>query len=126
MAAGSYPTQPSRPIGVAILAILVVLIGVLLLIIGIAAFAFTLVLLPAAPLPPLLPVLAGALGVIFLIFGLIWIGVGLGLWHLRRWAWWLAVIVMFLSVIGFLASPASVILPLIILIYLVLVRQHFR
>ena len=71
--------------------------------------------------------LAGSVvGLVLLIFALVWIGVGHGLWHLRSWAWWLAVIVMMLSIIASLASPATFVIPLIILIYLVLVRQHFR
>ena len=70
--------------------------------------------------------LGGIVGIILLIVALLWIAVGLGLWHLRSWAWWLAIIVMVLSIIGGIAAPPSIIIPLIILIYLVLVRHHFR
>lgn len=126
MSAPAYypPPPPSRPIGVAILAILVVLVGVLLLLGAIAV----LFLSGFVALVGLLPfgALGGILGIILLIIALLWIAVGLGLWHLRSWAWWLAVIVMVLSIIGAFAAPATVIVPLIILIYLVLVRHHFR
>ncbi len=124
MSAPGYPPRPaSRPIGVAILAILVILIGVLIVIAGIGFLANSGFIGPAG-----LPTfgLAGSIvGAVLLIVGLIWIGVGLGLWHLRSWAWWLAIIVMILSLVGGFPSP-TIVLPLIILIYLVLVRQHFH
>ena len=116
--------RPSRPIGVSILAILVVLGGVLFLLSGIAILLFS----AAFALGGLgIFGLAGSiLGGIVLIFGIIWIAVGLGLWNLRGWAWWLAVIVMVLTILGGISAPAVIVVPLIILIYLVLVRNHFR
>ena len=69
---------------------------------------------------------AGVIGAIVLVFGLIWIGVGVGLLHLRGWAWWLAVIVMVLSIVGSVASPITAVIPALILIYLIVVRHHFR
>ena len=116
--------RPSRPIGVSILAILVVLGGVLFLLSGIAILLFS----AAFALGGLgIFGLAGSiLGGIVFIFGLIWIAVGLGLWNLRGWAWWLAVIVMVLTILGGISAPAVIVVPLIILIYLVLVRNHFR
>lgn len=124
MAAPAYAPRPSRPIGVAILAILVVLVGVILLIgaIGVLLLAGFV----AFSVLPSFGLIGTVLGVILLVFALLWIAVGLGLWHLRSWAWWLAVIVMVLSIIGGVAAPATVVIPLIILIYLLLVRQHFR
>jgi len=127
---GVYPPgyyqapRPSRPIGVSILAILVVLGGVLFLLSGIAILLFS----AAFALGGLgIFGLAGSiLGGIVLIFGIIWIAVGLGLWNLRGWAWWLAVIVMVLTILGGISAPAVIVVPLIILIYLVLVRNHFR
>ena len=127
---GVYPPgyyqapRPSRPIGVAILAILVVLGGVLFLLSGIAILLFS----AAFALGGLgIFGLAGSiLGGIVLIFGIIWIAVGLGLWNLRGWAWWLAVIVMVLTILGGISAPAVIMVPLLILIYLILVRNHFR
>jgi len=116
--------RPSRPIGVSILAILVVLGGVLFLLSGIAILLFS----AAFALGGLgIFGLAGSiLGGIVLIFGIIWIAVGLGLWNLRGWAWWLAVIVMVLTILGGISAPAVIVVPLLILIYLILVRNHFR
>jgi len=127
---GVYPPgyyqapRPSRPIGVSILAILVVLGGVLFLLSGIAILLFS----AAFALGGLgIFGLAGSiLGGIVLIFGIIWIAVGLGLWNLRGWAWWLAVIVMVLTILGGISAPAVIVVPLLILIYLILVRNHFR
>ncbi len=120
-----YPPQaPTRPIGVAILAILVILGGVLLLLFGIGVLV-----LSAFAAFSFLPVfgLAGAiLGGVLLILALVWIGVGVGLWHLRSWAWWLAVIVMVITIVGSLPSVVIAILPILILVYLIVVRHHFR
>ncbi len=115
---------PHRPIGVAILAILVILGGVLFLLLGIGI----LVLSGVAGLGgfPLFGFAGAILGGVLIVFGLIWIGVGLGLWHLRGWAWWLAVIVMILSILGSFASPAGAVVPVLILVYLILVRKHFQ
>lgn len=125
MAAGYPPPPQSRPIGVAILAILVILVGAifllgamgLFLLAGFAAFR---------GLPTFFGLGGAILGAVFLIFSLIFIGVGLGLWHLRGWAWWLAVIVLLLFIIGSFADPVGLVIPLILLIYLILVRHHFR
>ena len=126
MSAPAYypPPPPSRPIGVAILAILVILIGVLFLV-GALAILFLSGFVALAGFLPF-GALGGIVGIILLIVALLWIAVGLGLWHLRSWAWRLAIIVMVLSIIGGIAAPPSIIIPLIILIYLVLVRHHFR
>ncbi len=125
MTVPGYAPQPSRPIGVAILAVLVVLVGAILLLAAIAVFAFS-SFIALAGLPTFGLAIGGILGGILLIVALLWIAVGLGLWHLRSWAWWLAVIVMVLSIIGAFASPTTVVIPLILLIYLILVRQHFH
>lgn len=127
MSAPGYaaPPRPGRPIGVAILAILVVLVGVFFLVGGLG-----LLLLAGFALFRGLPTffgLGGAiLGLVLLIFALVFIGVGLGLWHLRSWAWWLAIIVLVISILGSLADLAGLVIPLILLIYLLLVRHHFR
>ena len=126
----AYPTYPaaptrSRPIGVTILAVLTILGGVLLLLLGIVVIAFS-SLLVGVGLPLGFGLTGSILGAIVLIFGIIWIAVGSGLLNLRSWAWWLAIIVMVLSIIGSIAAPIAAILPGLILVYLILVRHHFR
>lgn len=120
-----YPPPPSRPIGVAILAVLTTLIGILILIVGLLFLALP-VFMVGLGIPLVFGLAAGVLGVIVILFGLLWIAVGMGLWRLRGWAWWLAVIVMLLSVLSSAAQWSLAIIPLLILVYLILVRKHFR
>src|SRR5256886_13428285 len=110
-----YPTYPatptrSRPIGVTILAVLTILGGVLLLLLGIVVIAFS-SLLVGVGLPLGFGLTGSVLGAIVLIFGIIWIAVGSGLLNLRPWAWWLAIIVMVLSIVGSIGSPVFAVLP---------------
>ena len=121
---GPYP-PPSRPIGVALLSVLTILLGILIVIAGLLFIIAPLVLVGFG-LPLGFGLAASVIGAIVLVFGLIWIGVGVGLLHLRGWAWWLAVIVMVLSIVGSFASPLTAVIPALILIYLIVVRHHFR
>ena len=121
----AYAARPSRPIGVAILAILIVLLGAIFLLGAIGLFAFAGFAVIRA-LPNFFGLAGAFLGAILLILALLFIGVGLGLWHLRSWAWWLAIIVLIISIVGGLGDPVGLVIPLILLIYLILVRQHFR
>src|SRR2546426_2530084 len=116
---------PSRPIGVTLLAVLTILLGVLIVGLGLLFIVAPLILVGVG-LPLAFGLAAGVIGAIVLVFGLIWIGVGVGLLHLRGWAWWLAVIVMVLSIVGSVASPITAVIPALILIYLIVVRHHFR
>lgn len=120
----AYAPPPSRPIGVTILAILVVLVGVLILIAAIAVFLLSGFL--ALTGLPTFGLAVTVIGVLVLILALIWIGVGMGLWHLRSWAWWLALIVMLFTIVGSIASPPLAVVPILIFVYLILVRHHFR
>ena len=121
----AVPPRASRPIGVAILAILIIVVGALFLLGAVALFALA-GLTAIQGLPAFFGLTGAYLGIILLVLALIFIGVGLGLWHLRPWAWWLAIIVLVISIVGSLGDPLGLIIPLILLIYLVLVRQHFR
>src|SRR5437667_9537003 len=118
----AYPAAPtrSRPIGVTILAVLTILGGVLLLLLGIVVVAFS-SLLVGVGLPLGFGLTGSVLGAIILIFGIIWIAVGSGLLNLRSWAWWLAIIVMFLSMVGVIGSPMMAALPGLLLLGLALV-----
>jgi len=126
---GYYPPAPyppaSRPIGVTLLAVLTILLGILIVLVGLL-FVVAPLILVGVGLPPAFGLAASVIGAIVFVFGLIWIGVGVGLLHLRPWAWWLAVIVMALSIVGSIASPITAVIPALILIYLILVRHHFR
>jgi len=126
---GYYPPGPhpprSRPIGVTLLAVLTILLGVLIVLLGLLFIVAPLILVGVG-LPLAFGLAAGVIGAIVLVFGLIWIGVGVGLLHLRGWAWWFAVIVMVLSIVGSFASPITAVIPALILIYLIVVRHHFR
>jgi hypothetical protein len=109
---------------VTILGILTMLVGVLIVVLGIVlVLASSLV---AGLGLPTLGLAGGLLGGLVLIFGIVWIAVGSGLLNLRGWAWWLAIIVMVLSIIGSFGAPAAAIIPGLILVYLILVRRHFR
>jgi hypothetical protein len=110
---------------VTILAVLTILGGVLLLLLGVVVIAFS-SLLVGVGLPLGFGLTGSILGGLVLIFGIVWIAVGSGLLHLRSWAWWLAIIVMVLSVVGSITVPVAAILPGLILVYLILVRHHFR
>jgi uncharacterized membrane protein len=126
----------TRPLGVAILAILLgiygfisflggLLIAVLssdaLALAGTQAFGFTGV----------------TAGLVIAVLGLIVLGVAVGLWHLRLWALALAVIVLLVFVAEPLINVArnvesagnaivGIIIPVLLLIYLLAVRRHFR
>src|SRR3989454_1569234 len=121
---GPHP-PPSRPIGVTLLAVLTILLGILIVGLGLLFIVAPLILVGVG-LPLAFGLAAGVIGAIVLVFGLVWIGVGVGLLHLGGWAWWLAVIVMVLSILGSFASPITAVIPALILIYLILVRHHFR
>ena len=126
----AYPPYPppvprSRPIGVTILAVLTILLGVLLLLAGIVLLLAPLVLVGVG-FPLAFGLAASVFGGIVFVFGVIWIAVGVGLLNLRSWAWWLAIIVMIFSIIGSIGTVVGAIIPGLILMYLILVRQHFR
>ncbi len=107
------------------MAVLTILVGVLLLLLGIVVIAFS-SLLVGVGLPLGFGLTGSILGALVLIFGIVWIAVGSGLLNLRSWAWWLAIIVMVLSVVGSITVPVAAILPGLIVVYLILVRHHFR
>lgn len=118
------PMRPNRPLGVAILAILTVIFGIIgllggLVILGFSGLGFAMGLGPLAAF-------GAAVGAIILIFGLIAIVAGLGLWSLRPWAWWLAVIVAVVQLLfNGLTLNFTLVLWLIILVYLLAVRGNF-
>ena len=126
------PPRPGRPIGVLILAFLVILVGVIL-VLG------SLLLIVAAVAVLATTGITWPLAVTFVIFilSLFLLLAGVGLWNLRPWAWWLAVIVLALTIASAVSRTGLAIssdwrdllplaLPVLVLIYLVAVRHHFR
>jgi hypothetical protein len=121
----SYPSSPSLPLGVAVLAILIGIIGfffvlgaLLLLILGVALGGTSGLFV------------GGVVGkLLLLIFGVVLMVVASGLWHRELWALALTILVLVLILIGEvvagrLLSVTSVVV-ILLLVYLVLVREHF-
>jgi hypothetical protein len=124
------PPTPTRPLGVAILAVLVGIFGFLLLLGGVLAIAGA-AALAYLGVPSSFAGLGGIeIGAIVLIIGLIILGLALGLWHLRMWALALTLIFVFLVILSYgLASnflSFGFIFALILFLYLIAVRRHFR
>ncbi len=119
------PMPRSRPLGVTILAILTILVGIGLFLIGLvvvaAASLFTL-FVPVLGLPLVV------IGILVLLVGILMLVSGFGLLKLRMWAWWLAFISFVLGAVSSILSqsyPAAGI-EVLLIVYLILVRKHFR
>ncbi len=128
------PEPRKRPLGVVIRAAVVIAIGTVLTFLGTLAVLATLTLValgdPNARALLLLAILALAFAIVILV-------AGIGLYNLRPWAWWLAVIALSFQLLSYVARPGvswspSVwdnlpwIIPALSLAYLVAVRRHFR
>jgi len=125
------PPEPSRPLGVAILAFLIGLLGVVWIILGLLVIGS--VSLPGAHLlsaPSVFGTAGFIAGVVVLVVGLIVLGLGLGLWHQRMWALVLTLLFLLveLAVYGYAGDFVSLgfLLALVLFIYLIAVRRHFR
>jgi hypothetical protein len=66
--------------------------------------------------------LAGAAG---LVLGGAYVIAGAGLWSLRPWAWWLAVLAGLVGLVLAIGSPVWMLLWGALVVYLVLVRNIF-
>lgn len=131
MAVSPY-AAPRRtlPLGVAILAILIGILGAILLVGAILVFlvvglGYSIAVHQVAFFG--VSLLAGAL---LLVFAILLLVVASGLWHLEMWALVLSIVVLVLLwisdvVTGNLLTLGSLVL-LGLLVYLVLVRHHFR
>jgi hypothetical protein len=121
---GSYSVG-SLPLGVAILAVLIGLFGALFLIVGLV-----IVLGVAFTHTAFLFVSGFVGGLILLIFGIVLLVVASGLWNQELWALVLSIIVLLFILIGDLFAGAVLSLETIavalLLLYLILVRRHFR
>jgi lysylphosphatidylglycerol synthetase-like protein (DUF2156 family) len=116
-----------RPILVAILAVLLILAGVLLVIGGI------LLAIGAGLLGGLVFGTGGflvgaALGAAVVVAGALMLIAGFGMWGMQSWAWWLAMIVLVLELVGGWSTHgtyAKVALGFMI-VYLIVVKKHFN
>src|SRR5213594_2331911 len=126
--------QMKRPVGVTILAVLTILFGILGLLSGLLLLAASALIAAALPQYASVVGLVVAFAAVLTLISIVSIVAGVGLLRLRKWAWWLTIIVSILNIfvsIGTYAVypvggfPFGIILWNIILIYLVLVRRHF-
>jgi len=126
-----YPQQmpPRRPIGVAILAILSFLAGLAEIVVGLGLMAVS--AMSGAVIDPSvygpLAAFIGVIGAVLLLLGIVTMAVAIGLWRMRSWAWWVAIIVNVISILVAIGTYSwyGLVLPLIIVIYLVVVRDKF-
>ena len=75
------------------------------------------------------------LSVSILVIGILLFFVTFALWQLKMWAWWLVIILNIIQIVLGIGSAVSqgsagpiigIIIPVIIVIYLWTVREHFR
>jgi len=122
------PARPSRPLGVSILAVLIGFVGVFFILGGALLIIFGVAVGLSVPLFGL-SVGVTVLGVILLIFGLIILGLALGLWHQRLWALVLAIIIFALNFVSDVLAgtwfSVGGILSVLLVIYLIAVHRHF-
>jgi hypothetical protein len=133
---GAYaPQMPQkRPLGVTILAVLTIIFGLLgflggILLVVLFAAASTMLAAEFQAAAGLLLGLAALLTIVSLVSMI----AGVGLLRLRSWAWWLTIIVGVLSIVTNIgtyvlypiAIPYGIVLWVIILAYLVTVRNRF-
>lgn len=96
-----------RPTGVTILGVLAVIAGILQILSGILlAFLFD----------------SGGIVVLFLIIAIFYFITGWGLLNLKKWSWYIALI---LSIIGLVGFPVGTIISVIVLWYLWKTRNYF-
>jgi hypothetical protein len=124
--------KPSRPTGITIIAILQFIFGVLAVLGGLAIAAIGGLGVFASLGFPILSSLVTALGGILVVFGLLALVVGWGMWTGKGWAWTLAVVLLALGVLlnlvsliaGSPASAAGLIIDAVILWYMF--RPHIK
>ena len=112
-----------RPLGVAVLAVVVMAFGVITAVLGLLGMLVGFVSgIMDSPRGGGREFLAGVAG---LVLGAAYLFAGVGLWSLRPWAWWLAVLVGAVGFIVAFGSPVWMLLWAGLVVYLVLVRNHF-
>lgn len=113
-----------RPIGVTILAVFIIITYSVIFLIGLA------VLFMGVAAIPYVGVGGGVVmtwGIIILVFAFLRLSMGFGLLRMRRRAWKSAMIVFLIGLfIDLLITPGQVLLDIIIIVYLLIVKRHFR
>jgi len=112
-----------RPILVAILAALVIIGGALVLITGLL-LALGLGLLGGMAFGGTGALVGAAIGGVVVVIGAVMLVAGLGLWHLRGWAWWLTMLVVLADL--YFAGLYGKIAAGLLLVYLIVVRKYFN
>jgi hypothetical protein len=101
----AYPGE--RPAGVTLLGVLAVIAGILQIISGLILAAIT---------------NSGGFIVLFLIIGIFYFITGWGLLNLKKWSWYIALILALIGLIGF---PIGTIISIIVLWYLFKTKSYF-
>jgi len=113
----------NRPLGVTVLAIVVMAFGIITALLGLLdVLAGIVVGVMNSPRAGGRALLDGAASI---VLGAVYIVAGAGLWSLRPWAWWLAVLVGIVGFVLAIGSALWMILWAAIVVYLVLVRSSF-
>src|SRR6266850_1771908 len=111
----------NRPLGVTVLAIVVMAFGIITALLGLLdVLAGIVVGVMNSPRAGGRALLDGAASI---VLGAVYIVAGAGLWSLRPWAWWLAVLVGIVGFVLAIGSALWMILWAAIVVYLVLVRS---
>lgn len=111
-----------RPIGVALLAVVTAGFGVVLALVGLWDIASS---LPSLAGPPKGVRLGPFEGVVNVIVGALFIVAGHGLWRMRVWAWWLAVVGSLVGLVLAFGALLWMVAWAALLVYLVFVRPAF-
>ncbi len=124
------PNARTLPLGVAILAILIGIFGAILLVASVLLFLLLAAHIGFGATPFAYFGVSLLAAVLLLIFAVLLLVVASGLWHLEMWALVLSIIILGILwisdvVSGKLLTVGSLVL-LALLVYLVLVRNHFR
>jgi hypothetical protein len=112
-----------RPLGVTILAAIIIITYSVIFIAGL------MLLLGMNTIPTAVASreISSVVGIIFLIWAFVRLSMGFGLLRLRRKAWRSAMIVFGVGLlIDLIFVPQQVLLDIIILVYLIIVKQHFE
>src|SRR6266581_5729403 len=112
-----------RPLGVSVLAVVVLAFGVVTALLGLFDVLSGIVIgVMNSPNAGGRALLAG---VVSIVLGAVYFVAGAGLWSLRPWAWWIAVLAGIVGVVLAYGSILWMVLWAAIVVYLVLVRKSF-